>query len=516
MVYALLDPASNGTFVKNDTEKKLGIDGTEVNLNLITMHGTEMILTQKITVLVIENLERNTQIRLPNTVYCRNDIPSRRDEIPRPGVAKEWQHLAKLAEEIPQYQENAEIGLLIGSNCPKAIKPQEVIPGNETDPYAIRTLLGWGIIGPVSKLDKDDVEIYETSCNRVVVTEIASEKRPSIVFVPESRVKEIIDPLLINKMFELDFHENSNMSPIYSSIDDETFLRKVSDGIRLRTDGHYEIPLPFNDDKIKLPNNKGLAASRLKQLKSRFANDEGYKEDYVAFMNQMIMKGYAERVPTSEETTKDGKCCYIPHHGVYHPKKPKKIRVVFDCSFQYKGESLNKYLLQGPDLTNKLIGVLIRFRQESVAFTTDIEAMFHQVKVTKEYRDFLRFLWWPDGETSQDVQTYRMTVHLFGATSSPGCSNFALKQTADDNEREIGKKPAEFLRRNFYVDDGLKSVSSVPEAVYLMKQAKEMCRRGGFNLCKFISNKREILQEIPEQDRADAVKNLDLDALPIE
>ena len=87
MVYALLDPTSNGTFVKNDAMKKLGIDGTEVNLNLITMHGTEMILTQKITGLVIENLERNTQIRLPNAVYCRNDIPSRRDEIPRPGVA---------------------------------------------------------------------------------------------------------------------------------------------------------------------------------------------------------------------------------------------------------------------------------------------------------------------------------------------------------------------------------------------------------------------------------------------
>ena len=242
--------------MKNDTAKNLGIDGTEVNLNLITMHGTDMISMQKITGLAIENLERNTQIRLPNAVYCRNNIPSGRDEIPRPGVAKGWQHLAKLAEEIPQYQENAEIGLLIGSNCPKAIEPQEVIPGNERDPYAIRTLLGWGIIGPVSKLDKDDVEIYETSCNHVVATEIASEKKPNIVFVPESRVKEIIGPLLINKMFELDFQENSNMSPTYSSTDDETFLRKVSDGVRLRTDGHYEIPLPFNDDEIKLPKTK--------------------------------------------------------------------------------------------------------------------------------------------------------------------------------------------------------------------------------------------------------------------
>jgi hypothetical protein len=47
---------------------------------------------------------------------------------------------------------------------------------------------------------------------------------------------------------------------------------------------------------------------------------------------------------------------FIPHHAVYHPKKPDKIRVVFDCSCQYNGVSLNEELLQGPDLTSSLIG----------------------------------------------------------------------------------------------------------------------------------------------------------------
>ena len=72
--------------------------------------------------------------------------------------------------------------------------------------------------------------------------------------------------------------------------------------------------------------------------------------------------------------------------------------------------------------------------------------MFHQVKVTEEYRDFLRFLWWEDGDTSKDPQDYRMTVHLFGTASSPGCCNFTLKTTADDNEETFGPEPAEFLR----------------------------------------------------------------------
>ena len=71
---------------------------------------------------------------------------------------------------------------------------------------------------------------------------------------------------------------------------------------------------------------------------------------------------------------------------------------------------------------------------------------------------------------------YRITVHLFGAASSPGCSNFALKTTADDNEAAVGYAAAEFLRSNFYVDDGLNSVASIEEAVELVKDIKEMCK----------------------------------------
>ena len=45
------------------------------------------------------------------------------------------------------------------------------------------------------------------------------------------------------------------------------------------------------------------------------------------------------------------------------------------------GTSLNKNLLQGLDYTNRLVGVLLRFREENVALVGDIESMFHQVKV---------------------------------------------------------------------------------------------------------------------------------------
>ena len=55
----------------------------------------------------------------------------------------------------------------------------------------------------------------------------------------------------------------------------------------------------------------------------------------------------------------------------------KKIRVVFDCSARFNGVSLNKSLMSGPDLANQIVGVITRFREESVVIMGDIEAMFH-------------------------------------------------------------------------------------------------------------------------------------------
>lgn len=63
---------------------------------------------------------------------------------------------------------------------------------------------------------------------------------------------------------------------------------------------------------------------------------------------------------------------------VYYPQKPARIRVVFDCSIEYK-YCLNKEVLQGTDLTNQLIGVFLRFRQGEVAVIVDIDALPSQV-----------------------------------------------------------------------------------------------------------------------------------------
>ena len=144
---------------------------------------------------------------------------------------------------------------------------------------------------------------------------------------------------------------------------------------------------------------------------------------------------------------------------MYHPKK-HKLHFVFDCGASYLGASLNDQLLQGPDLTSTLIGVITRFLQEPVAIMADVEAMFHQVKVSPEDADLLQFLWWPDGEIDKDLLEYRMVVHLFGATSSPSCASYTLRWCAEDNRDLFDTTVVNTVLQNFDVDDCIKSVSS--------------------------------------------------------
>ena len=144
-----------------------------------------------------------------------------------------------------------------------------------------------------------------------------------------------------------------------------------------------------------------------------------YRNNYIAFINEILDKGYAEKVPEESVEADPGKVWYIPHHGVYHPKKPGKIRVVFDCSAKFAGTSLNNQLLQGLDLRNSLVGVSTRFCQEPVAFMGDIEAMFYQVLVPAEQRDFRLFLWWRNGDMNGMLVEYQMTVHPLERSPHP-------------------------------------------------------------------------------------------------
>ncbi len=119
---------------------------------------------------------------------------------------------------------------------------------------------------------------------------------------------------------------------------------------------------------------------------------------------------------------------------------------------------------------------------------------------------------------SQEVTEYRMTVHLFGAVSSPSCACYALRKTAKDGQAFFSADVTSTVKQSFYVDDCLKSTASEEEAIQLIKDLTALCLRGGFHLTKWVSNSHVVLQTVAEEHRAKDLKELDLhrDSLPLE
>ena len=489
LVYALLDAQSDACFISKSSCLAVGIRGRPTRLELSTIAGRSAIDSEAVEGLSIRPLNSEEEIPLP-TCYSRDNIPCSRSSIPRRETALKWEHLAGIAEEIPDYIETAEIGLLLGTSCPRAIKPHEVRPGQDDEPWAVRTGLGWGIVGSTGPDEEDGVSM----CRRVETGEGRS-KICHFSFKMQTRES----PRDVLRVLEKDFEETRDKSILGTSVEDREFLSQVSSGFQRKADGHVQMPLPLKREST-FPNNRSAAEKRLKGLKSRLLKGGRYHDDYVEFMESMLRKGYAEPVEDSEGP--EGRTWYLAHHGVYHPRK-QKLRIVFDCSSEYQGLSLNKCLLQGPDLTNSLSGILCRFRREAVAVSCDVEGMFNQVSVNKEDRDLLRFLWWEKGDVRQPPKVYRMTTHLFGAKSSPACAMYALRSAAEDCDEDA----SQFLRQDFYIDDGLTSAVDEPTAVRLISSAKSACKARGFHLHKFASNRAGVLQKIDQVEDAGGAVN---------
>lgn len=141
-----------------------------------------------------------------------------------------------------------------------------------------------------------------------------------------------------------------------------------------------------------------------------------------------------------------------------------------------------------------------------------IEAMFHQLYVEPKDRD--AFLWWPTGDLNEEPREYCMVKHLFGATLSPACANFSLMKTASIYQSEFDPVTAQTVKKNMYVDDLMKSVSSPEIAMRLSSQLRELPAKGGFRLTKWLSNDREVLAELPQSERASSVVNQEIEDLP--
>ena len=477
LTYAFLDQGSTHSFCDKKLVTTLGILGQRQDLKLQTLgnpasthHGLTFSLN-------VASLEGNTSITLPK-VFSLDDIPIRPNLIPAKNTLKEMSHLSDLS--FPCLQ-GASVTLLIGADVPELFCPLSVRKGRRGQPVAIETPLGWSLLGPS------------------LVPSAAGNCSINFVKHQTSDVEQLVQRLWAN-----DFGDGTSVLNRPFSREDRVMLNVLEETVAIKN-GHYYLPLPWKSEATTLPDNRELAVRRLSHLKKRLQRDENLRGSYVDTLNEYVKEGYAEVVPRGDVAGSLN--WYLPHHPVKHPHKPEKVRVVFDCGAKCKGVSLNDSLMAGPSLTSNLVGVLIRFREERVAVVGDIKSMFHQIRVNPEHVNALKFLWWPAGDLSKEPMDHRMTVHLFGASSSPSCAQYCLRRIARDFGNYHLQASSDVVNNNFYVDDCLLSFQTADQAIAVINDLIRMLQRGGFQLRKFLTNDHEVLEAIPEEERAKNTKN---------
>lgn len=211
LIYTLLDSQSDTTFILSEVAESLEASKEEVKLKLSTMTSRPSVISsQRVKNFQVRGFYSSKRISLP-TVYTREFIPANRTHIPTNETAKAWSHLEHLQTEMAPLQD-CEVGLLIGYNCSQALLPRDVVAGQDHQPYAQRTDLGWSIIGHENSYTDYGDAIGTSHC--IVVRQVTPDMessvhlRKQVHYVSHTKVKEVT-PSDIIKVLESDFPERA-------------------------------------------------------------------------------------------------------------------------------------------------------------------------------------------------------------------------------------------------------------------------------------------------------------------
>ena len=160
----MLDNYSQGCFIKNSIKESLAASGRKAEMIIRTLNGDQEVASTVISGLrVASDMEgvRQHWLNLPAT-YTREELPTDIEEVATRDKVAGWEHLKEIVDKVPR-KSDIEGGLLIGTNCAKALQPQQVIPSKDGGPFAFTSPLGWCVVGLLTKGTKKSI-----TCNQIL------------------------------------------------------------------------------------------------------------------------------------------------------------------------------------------------------------------------------------------------------------------------------------------------------------------------------------------------------------
>ena len=380
---------------------------------------------------------------------------------------------------FPTIRDNR-IGILIGADAFTATVPGQFTTGPTGIPYGVNILLGWTVTG--------------SFLQRYTQKRVGQTNSTSItLFNHIRRRQDDPDEDLLQLFWTIEGVNFNQFSSKGQSSDDKEALSILNDTIKHI--GVTDTRLNFHGRTISY----SLTTTSWPKFSGTLCSTNWRGTQIWENATRKPSKKYLDK---NYITTADPSCrhsvWYLPHHPVINKQKPDKIRRVTNAASKYKGISLNDALRTGPDLLCNLHGLLLRFKQYSLAITADIEAMFMQIGIQPQAQNYLRFLWTENG----NERIFKYNRLIFGATCSPSCAIFVLKKCAKDNKQEHPEAHIS-IKQQFCMNDFKQTYVSEGEARRNAQEIKTVLHTGGFKLTKFLSNKPAALEKLLEEDKAE-------------
>ncbi|XP_041968368.1 uncharacterized protein LOC121725422 isoform X4 [Aricia agestis] len=258
-------------------------------------------------------------------------------------------------------------------------------------------------------------------------------------------------------------------------------------------EGRFVVTIPLKSNPKCLGDSYAIAKRRFFSLEKRFSRDKYFKKLYSDFMREYESLGHMTECLSGSS---DGRVEYfLPHHGVLRESSSTtKLRTVFDASCKTTtGISLNEIQAVGPNVQDDLLSILLRFRQHRYVVAGDIEKMYREVELIPEQRSLHRIIFRED--PSMPLKTYTLNTVTYGTASAPYLATKCLVSLADlAQDSSTGARDA--IRHDFWVDDFISGSNSISQTVQLCNEVKSILATAKFNLRKFKSNHKEILEQI--------------------
>ena len=231
-----------------------------------------------------------------------------------------------------------------------------------------------------------------------------------------------------------------------------------------------------------VPNYAAVKAT-FHRTKKRLLRDPEFEDIYDKQLIELINMGVARELGEAELDnwiSAGNPYYYISHQMVVNEEnKTTPIRVVFNSSQKFAGQSLNSSWSLGPDLIANLQGVLLRFRSDVVGAQGDIRKMFYMIRVSKNEEMMQLWIWKFKGENK--IRTFAMTRLVMGNKPSSNISVLAVRECTNLlNYKKRYPDACQTLLRDTYVDNVFVTGESIESLFERISEIEEVTAAGGF------------------------------------